>query len=64
MAYEYLSASTRSLIDELELTLPVDLTNIASEWNGDESGELEDRAEAALEAQQHWEALLELVENL
>ena len=41
-----------------------DMEEIAGQWNGDESGLQEDRANAALEAIEHLNALQELFKEL
>lgn len=45
-------------------TLRTQAEAISGEWNGDESGTLEDRAEAATELIEHINAITELLEEL
>lgn len=64
MPFTDLSAATRSLIDELSLTLPADLDAIRGEWDGDNSGVLEDRANAAEDAAMLFKLLTKTLEEL
>lgn len=60
-----------TISDKSELafkTVSVDLMNeivqIMGEWNGDESGVLEDRSDAARELGEHIQASVELIDEL
>lgn len=64
MPTQHISQATGSLIDELKLTLPADLSNIQGEWSGDEGGILEDRGMAANEAQELFNRLIEIIDEL
>lgn len=52
------------LIEELKLCLPVYLQEIQAEWDGNEAGPQEERADLADEAQETWETLIEILERL